>query len=79
MLLANVLRNYFPVPHVLRLFDNDVRGVAAPYSIQNVAEIGLTNYGICPGEWYGISTCGQVFEKLDKKYRPVENLRLCTF
>ena len=79
MLLANVLRREMPVVEVLRLFDNDVRGRDAPYSIQNVAEIGLTHYNIYPGEWYGISTCVQVFEKLDSKYQPLKNFIICTF
>jgi hypothetical protein len=44
------------ITEILSLFNNDVRGATAPYSIQNVAEIGLKDYGIFPGEWYGINT-----------------------
>ena len=44
------------IKEILALFNNDVRGAGSPYSIQNVAEIGLKDYGIFPGEWYGINT-----------------------
>ena len=40
----------------------------APYSIQNVAEVGLKEMGVYPGQWYGINTASHVFESLHKKY-----------
>lgn len=63
----------------MSLFNNEVRGADAAYSIQNVAEVGLKDYGRFPGEWYGISTASQVFEKLESNYRPIENMRICNF
>lgn len=35
-------------------FDNDRRGPSAAFGIQNVAEIGLKDFGVYPGQWYGI-------------------------
>ena len=51
----------------------------APYSIQNVAEIGLKDYGVYPGDWYGINTASLVFEDLDAKYAPLKHFKICTF
>ena len=51
----------------------------APYSIQNVAEIGLKDYGVYPGDWYGINTASLIFENLDTKYAPLKHFRICTF
>jgi hypothetical protein len=31
------------------LFDNDLRGENAPFGIQNVAEVGLKEFGVFPG------------------------------
>jgi len=64
---------------IASLFNNEVRGADAAFSIQNVAETGLKDYGKYPGEWYGISAASQVFEKLDTNFRPIENFRICTF
>jgi hypothetical protein len=44
------------IKKVISLFSNEVRGADSPYSIQNVAEIGLKDYGVFPGSWYGINT-----------------------
>ena len=64
---------------ILQLFHSDRRGPVAPYSLQNVAEIGLTKYGVYPGDWYGINTASLVFEDLDTKYTPINQFRICTF
>ena len=64
---------------ILALFDNDKRAGVAPYSIQNVAELGLKDFGVYPGQWYGINTASLIFENLEQKYRPVQNFRICTF
>ena len=64
---------------ILRLFNSDKRAHVAPYSIQNVAEIGLKGYGVYPGDWYGINTASLVFEDLDTKYAPLRNFKICTF
>lgn len=50
----------------LNLFNNNKRGQKeSAFSIQNVVEIGLKDYGIYPGEWYGINTCSTIFEQLN--------------
>ena len=64
---------------ILQLFHNDRRANVAPYSIQNVAEIGLKDYGVYPGDWYGINTASLIFENLDAKYTPMNQFRICTF
>ena len=64
---------------ILQMFNNDKRAGVAPYSIQNVAEIGLKDFGVYPGQWYGINTASLIFESLEQRYRPVSNFRICTF
>lgn len=66
MLIANsllykgILTN--PITN-LNLFNNNKRGTKeSAFSIQNVVEIGLKDYGIYPGEWYGINTGSIIFE-----------------
>ena len=51
----------------------------APYSIQNVAEVGLKDFGVYPGQWYGINTASLIFEALEQRYRPMPNFRICCF
>ena len=51
----------------------------SPYSIQNVAEIGLKDYGVYPGDWYGMNTASLIFEDLDVKYAPIKHFKICTF
>lgn len=46
---------------ILSMFNNDHRGAEAPFSIQNVAELGLKEYAVYPGEWYGINTASHIF------------------
>lgn len=46
---------------ILSLFNNDRRGAQAPFSIQNVADVGLKDYAVYPGEWYGINTASHIF------------------
>ena len=50
---------------ILGLFNSDKRADGAPFSIQNVAEIGLKDYGIYPGQWYGINSASQIFATLN--------------
>ena len=64
---------------ILRLFNNDKRAGVAPFSIQNVADVGLKDFGVYPGQWYGINTASLIFESLEQRYRPVKNFRICTF
>ena len=47
-----------------KLFGNDMRGPQASFGIQNIAEVGLTEFGVFPGEWYGINQMSQVMEQL---------------
>ena len=61
------------------MFDSDKRAGMAPYSIQNFAEIGLKDYGVYPGQWYGINTASIIFETLEQRHRPIKNFRICTF
>ena len=61
------------------MFNNDKRAGVAPYSIQNVADVGLKDFGVYPGQWYGINTASLIFESLEQRYRPVKNFRICTF
>ena len=51
----------------------------APFSIQNVAEVGLRDYAVYPGEWYGINTASHIFQTLLKQYNPVKDFRICVF
>ena len=46
MLVANSLGEHVDI---LALFDNDVRGKGAAFSIQNIAEVGLKEFGVYPG------------------------------
>ena len=64
---------------ILRMFNNDKRAGVAPFSIQNVADVGLKDFGVYPGQWYGINTASLIFESLEQRYRPVSNFRICTF
>ena len=64
---------------ILQLFHSDRRSQIAPYSLQNVAEIGLKDYGIYPGDWYGINAASLIFENLDTKYNPIDKFKICTF
>lgn len=65
--------------NILAYFDNDKRAAVAPFSIQNVSEIGLKDFGVYPGQWYGINTASLIFETLEQRYRPLQNFRICTF
>ena len=78
MLLANALMGKEDVS-VRMLFDNDLRGEHAPFGIQNVAEIGLKEFGVFPGQWYGINCMSLVMESLNRKFTPVSNFNICTF
>ena len=44
-----------------------------------MAEIGLKDYGVYPGDWYGINTASLIFENLDTKYAPINQFKICTF
>ena len=45
---ADVQQKNRPID-ILTLFNNDKRASVAPYSIQNVAEVGLKEFGVYPG------------------------------
>ena len=64
---------------ILNLFHNDKRAGVAPYSIQNVADVGLKDFGVYPGQWYGINTASLIIESLEQRYRPIADFRICTF
>lgn len=64
---------------ILELFHNNKRGSKAQYSIQNVVELGLKDYGIYPGEWYGINTVSTIFEELTTYFNPIPLFKLLTF
>jgi len=49
------------VMNILSLFNSDKRAGVAPFSIQNVAEVGLKDFGVYPGQLYAINTASQVF------------------
>ncbi len=56
-----------------RLFDNDLRGKSAVFGIQNIAEVGLKQENVYPGEWYGLNSMACIFEHLNNKYNPISN------
>lgn len=64
---------------IRKLFNNDMRGMEAPLGIQNIAEVGLKEFGVYPGQWYGINQMSRVMEILVRQFRPVENFQICTF
>lgn len=76
MLVANSLTDY---EDLKTLFDNDVRGEEATFGIQNIAECGLKEFGVFPGQWYGINCMSLVMESLLIKYDPVPNFSICCF
>jgi hypothetical protein len=47
------------------LFGNNKRGGQAPFGIQNISEVGLKEFGVYPGQWYGINCMSLIMEKLD--------------
>ena len=52
---------------ILTLFDDDKRNTTeSPFSIQNVAEVGLNEHDRLPGEWYGVSKMNQIFRALNE-------------
>jgi hypothetical protein len=62
---------------VFRFLDNE-KGKGSPFSIQNIAEIGI-KYDKKPGQWYGPATITNIFEELNDKYSPIRNLAVITF
>jgi len=76
MLVANSLADHSGID---LLFDNDRRGASAAFGIQNIAEVGLKEFGVYPGQWYGINTMSLIMENLDQTYSPVPNFRVVTF
>jgi cysteine protease ATG4 len=82
MLVANSLQVSCIKPDpikVLSLFNNNHRGESAPFSIQNVAEVGLRDFAVYPGDWYGINTASHVFQSLNRTYSPVSRFKICVF
>ena len=63
---------------VLELFDDDKRGrPEAPFSIQNIVEIGLAEYQQLLGEWYGVQTIGEILGKLADRHGT--DIAICNF
>ena len=67
---------------VLSLFQDDFRNESsAPFSIQNVIEIGHTEHNKAPGEWYGVSKMNEITKALFEKntLSELKNIKICTF
>ena len=81
MLIANTLARTKSLGReaILKLFDDSERGAAlSAFSIQNVAVEGL-EVGKLPGDWYGVNTICNLFEKLNERYQPVKQFKICNF
>lgn len=53
---------------VLPLFLDDFKGHEAPFSIQNIIEIGRDMFDKKPGEWYGVHSISQVIKSVNDMY-----------
>lgn len=63
---------------VLELFDDDKRGrPEAPFSIQNIVELGLEDHQRLPGEWYGVHTVNEILKKLSALHNT--EVAICSF
>jgi hypothetical protein len=66
MLVSNALGNGEKnVEMIDFLFGNNKREREAPFGIQNIAEVGLKDFGVYPGEWYGINCMSLIMESLN--------------
>jgi len=78
MLVANALKEREGIDAQF-LFGNNRRAREAPFGIQNIAEVGLKDFGVYPGEWYGINCMSLIIESLNLQLRPLPNFSICTF
>lgn len=78
MLVANCVCT-IPGVDVRQLFNNNFRGKKATFGIQNIADVGLKQFNVLPGEWYGINQMSQVMEILNYQFTPIETFSVCTF
>jgi hypothetical protein len=76
MLVANALESRGDSKF---LFGDNKRAREAPFGIQNIAEVGLKDFGVYPGEWYGINCMSLIIESLNQQLSPVPNFSICTF
>jgi hypothetical protein len=65
MLVANCLKTAERQVDIQYLFGNNKRGGQAPFGIQNISEVGLKDFGVYPGQWYGINCMSLIMETLD--------------
>ncbi len=80
MLVANALgESQLSSDQINSLFGNDKRAHEAPFGIQNIAEVGIKDYSVYPGEWYGINCMSLIMESLSLQLNPVPNFSICTF
>eukprot|EP00826_Nyctotherus_ovalis_P042059 TRINITY_DN4291_c0_g2_i1.p1 TRINITY_DN4291_c0_g2~~TRINITY_DN4291_c0_g2_i1.p1 ORF type:complete len:250 (+),score=8.45 TRINITY_DN4291_c0_g2_i1:454-1203(+) len=64
--------------HNFQSFMDNLAGSNAAFSIGNIIEAGLSHRRK-PGDWYGPSTMIQIFEQLNNKFSPFENLKVVAF
>ena len=66
MLVANSLgASNLTSKRIDDLFGNDKRAHEAPFGIQNIAEVGIKDHSVYPGEWYGINCMSLIIESLN--------------
>ena len=66
---------------VLPLFLDDYKGHEAPFSIQNIVEIGKTMFNKKPGEWYGVHSISQVIKSVNDTFNSqyYKSFKIVTF
>lgn len=75
MLLLNAIRNTEDPIRLFQLIDDDKRHTTgSAFSIQNIAEVGLSEHNKMPGEWYGVSKMNEIFVSLNEAYNFSPNL-----
>ena len=65
MLVANCLKTEERQIDIQLLFGNNKRGEQASFGIQNISEVGLKDFGVYPGQWYGINCMSLIMETLN--------------
>lgn len=82
MLLANtlqIIKEDVGKVDVAKLFSSNMKGREATFGIQNVSEVGLKEFNVFPGQWYGINQMSIIMETLNSKYTPIDNFKIITF
>ena len=66
---------------MLYLFNDNLTGEVAPYSIQNIVPEAHEAFNIKPGEWFRSTSILMAIERLNKKFQPriAKNLEMITF